>query len=233
MDLSKLQLQGSEDYALKLEEEEKVRHSTFDSFITESAAKVRHLFEVNDDICRKELVSIFNDPDFIRLCMMDQDFVNYFLLMDVYREECHRGESVTILDLCKGIDEMEDLITDLKYLFFRLEFTDGENDDLFAGSILNKGISKTALVVLTEKMSLDVYGIYRKLAEIFLDREKLSYTLAMLMACDEKKPGLEENLILMAQIYMIAGDKDGAKKCLDRIENPSHEVEEIYAQLRG
>ena len=231
MDLERYRELGSEEYALSQEEVENEKHIRYDKLWEEQIVRIQHLFDANDEAARQGLLTIFQDEEFVSLCRFNQLYVTAFLLMEIYQEELNHQEPRTILDCGAGYAELDDLITDLKYLLLRIEFTGTENDELFLDYILNRGISKYAVAKLVQYMSLDTYAVYRKLASLFLNREKIAYTLVMLTACDEQKPGLEENLILMAQIYMMVGKKEIAKQCLDKINNPSKEVDIVYAQL--
>lgn len=222
---------GSEEYALQQEAAEDAKHALYDEFCSEQLMRIRRLFDKNDDASREGLRQIFKEEEFARLCKYQQEYASLVILMEVYEEEMLHGEPKTILDCGTCCEEMEAIVSEMKYLLLRLEFTGNENNQLFLNYVFEKGLSKYAIARLVCNMNLNQYTMYRKLASLFLDYEKIAYTLVMLTACDGLKPGLEENLMLMAQIYLMAKKTDLAKHCLERITNPSEEVRQLYAKL--
>ena len=222
---------GSEAYALMQEAAEDEKHQQYDQFWAEQLPRIRHLFDCNDAPAREGLRQIFKEPEFNRTCRFHQDFATLVIAMEVYEEELLHGETRTILDCVGSCDELEKMVLELKYLLLRFEFTGDDNNTRLAEYVLQNGVSKYAVAKLVRYMNLDTYSVYRKLASVFLDYEKIAYTLVMLTVCDGLKPGLEENLLLMAQIYLMAKKLDLAKRCLERITNPSEEVRKLYAKL--
>lgn len=210
---------ASEAHALKIEKEWKERYERYDNELEEHFLYIRKLFDENDTKAREILYREYLEKQDNSIYKSDQRHVNFYILLYIYGEELASGEERTILDCGSNYEELSYLLKIFRMLLFRLEFTGNENDALFADFVLSNGISKTCIERMVRFVNVDKYGIYRKLANIFFENNKLVYMLIMLKACDEIKPNIEENLLLMANIYKILGLEKLEKQCLDRIKN--------------
>ena len=208
---------ASEAHALKIEKEWMERQELYGKELEDHYNYVKKLLDKNDVKARQLLVMEYLNKKDIPEYKSDQKHVNFFILLYLYVEELNSMEERTILDCARNYEELSKLLKIFRMLLFRLEFTGNENDSLFAEFVINNGLSKTCVERMVAFVNVDKYMIYKKLSNIFFENNKLVYMLVMLKACDEIKPNIEENILLMANIYKILGLEKLEKECLARL----------------
>jgi len=210
---------ATEAHALKIEQEWLKREESYGKELEEHFKYIKNLLDKNDKEARELLYKEYLDKKDNPIYKSDQNHVNFYILLYIYGEELACGEEKTILDCGNNYRELSYLLKLFRMLLFRLEFTGNENDSLFAEFVLNNGLSKTCVERMVRLVNVDKYMIYKKLSNIFFENNKLVYMLLMLKACDEIKPDIEENIVLMANIYKILGLEKLEKETLARLDN--------------
>ena len=87
--------------------------------------------------------------------------------------------------------------------------------------LLQKRVSICLLKYIVHVAGMDKVGLLGRLAELFLDHDRIAMGFAMLKYADELQPGTEEILCTMAELCLRIGKKEEALHCLNQVKWPT------------
>ena len=221
----------SEEFALEQERLYLERRRVEKEIIDKYKELILESIEKKDDNSKQQLIELFNNGDFNLVARSSNELAEIAMIVDILKIEVGEGEEKTILDVADGADNLLRLLRKIKYLLFRIEFieVDENVNDIFE-LVCDKRLSPYVLAKMVEWTNYNKCDIYRILAQKFKIENMLRYAFTMLLPCNEIETGNEETLIQIADLFSMIGQYDDAMASLREIDNPSYIVGELYEQ---
>lgn len=139
--------------------------------------------------------------------------------INIYYREMDAGVKHTIFDMVVCVNELIQIMNQVRFYVWELEFTnDEETGDLLCNFIEENNMSVQMLLYLMETAVLDRHLVAIKLSEIFKKKHMFKYELHVLLAAINIYEYDEIILRRLAEIYTQAGRDDLAKNCLQKLK---------------
>lgn len=139
--------------------------------------------------------------------------------VNIYYREIDAGVKHTIFDVVACVNELIQIMNQVRFYVWELEFTnDEETGDLLCNFIEENNMSVQMLLYLMETAVLDRHLVTIKLSEIFKKKHMLKYELHALLLAINTYESDETILRRLAEIYTQAGRDDLAKNCLQKLK---------------
>ncbi len=227
--------EGKQDTIYKTKEEVDIIEQTcrsnakiLEEELPSYTARVNQLLKERD---REGLTALLCDPEFHDKFESVTDMAYMMLAHQIYLEEVQEGVAWTVLDGHDSIEEVVDFLQEIRFGLWRLEFEmDEEAGPRLLELLLQNQVSTRLLKYIVHVAGMDKVGLLGRLAELFLNHNRMAMGFAMLKYADELQPGTEEILCTMADLCLQAGKKEEALLCLEQVKWPT-QITEAFRKL--
>lgn len=187
--------------------------------LPEYCERINHLLKEKD---RNGLSVLINNQEFQDKFKCVTNMAYMILAEQIYQEEVQEGITWTVLDGHESVEAVVDFIQEIRFGLWRLEFEMGEGaGEKLLAFLLQKRVSICLLKYIVHVAGMDKVGLLGRLAELFLDHDRIAMGFAMLKYADELQPGTEEILCTMAELCLRVGKKEEALHCLNQVKWPT------------
>lgn len=177
---------------------------------------------------REELLKLFQNKEFIEICKTENDIAYMIVVMQIYENEKRAGTKRCILDMGKGSREIKSRLQELKFILWRMEFSIGiQAKEMLLSFIRDNQPTAEMIQYIVHTSVNHKPQMLIKLADIFIEQNRLSYAFQMMEYAEELLPGDEEILCILAQLCMCVGKQVRAVEYLNKIKNPGELAEGI------
>lgn len=195
----------TEEYAQTLEEQEKQWDREEEKKLLK---KINQNLELGTKEARNELVEMFRKEEFQQKYGQRNQIAYMIVAMEIYEKERQMNEKTTILDVVQSHEEVKSILTQLKFLFWRMEFKEEpQAKEVLADYIISKNLSPYMIQYMVCISNWDKNKILIQLANFFLDRQMYRYAYYMLLYLQERVPGNETIQRMLAELSIYVENK--------------------------
>lgn len=198
-----------EEQTLKEAEETLNWYRKYDAREGELVETINHLLSSNKEADMKQLIGIFESDEVNDIFSNTKRIAYMRCIMNIYHEEMIVNETSCVLDLCNSVEDFMNMVIQVKFLFWRIEFESGEDaKKALIRFIKGGGVSPQFLEGMIQYVTMDKQGMLIKLADLLLEHGMIKYAFHILWYAKQEYPESEIIITLLIGLCELTGNQE-------------------------
>jgi len=153
------------EYIDKEEQDKLMWREKYEPYLCDAYGLVGEVLATKSTLAKQKLLDFFNNKDVVAALTEVNDFAYMIVMMEIYSLETEAGANSTVFDWADSLQGVIDIIRQIKFLLWEIEFLDDMNSvRLLLGYMNEVGVSMQALEYIIYISSYDKQKIVTALS---------------------------------------------------------------------